>query len=389
MTTLRVIVDQLIAPVPGGIGRYTEELTRQLIEVAPHDCYVAGIVSASPAEDYDRLAMLLPGMAELIRMPLRRRELALAWRLGLTAIPGRGADGGRRSPKGMVHATSVLAPLGRHDRINEVGNQTVVTVHDVVPWTNPETLTRNGVAFHKTMVKRAHRYADAVVVPTHAVAGELNGIMDFGDRIRVIGGAVSTKLQVPIDADARAERLALPEQYILAVGTLEPRKRLGALIASLAHADSVDLPLLVVGPEGWGGVDVAAVAAEAGLPADRVRTLGFLPDADLAVVINRATVFVMPSIAEGFGLPIVEAFSLGTPVVHSDAPALVEVAAGAGLAVSRENELLYPERLAQGIASVVNEPGLAERLRFQGLDRAKAFSWADSASKVWQLHADL
>src|SRR5690606_25553167 len=124
-------------------------------------------------------------------------------------------------------------------------------------------------------------------------------------------------------------------------------------------------------------------------PTGRVRTLDYLDDADLAVVLDRATVFAYPSVAEGFGLSIVEAFSLGTPVVHADTPSLVEVAAGAGIAVPHENDDAYPRRLAQVINSVVTEPGLAERLRYQGLDRAKAFSWTDSAQKVWQLHADL
>lgn len=383
-TTLRVVVDQIVAPVPGGVGRYTEELTRQLIAVAPPNCDVAGLVSSSSEEDYERLRLLLPGLAELVPMPLTRSKLRRAWQAGITSIPGT-----TMSDKGMVHAPSPLAPLSRHDRLNEVGTQTVVTIHDVVPWTHPDALHPRKSAWIKAMAKRAVKFADAVVVPSHAVAAELGSIMDFGDRIRVIGGAVSSKLVTPVDADTRAARLELPERYILAVGTLEPRKGLEALITSLAHADSADLPLLIAGPPGWGELDVASVAASAGLEPGRVRTLGHLADADLAVAIGRATVFAHPSIVEGFGLPIVEAFSFGTPVVHSDAPAVVEVAAGAGVTVEREPASGYPERLAQAIATVANDAKLAERLRFQGLDRSGAFSWQDSAEKVWQLHADL
>ena len=378
MTTLRVVVDQIVAPMPGGIGRYAEELTRELINTAPAGCDVEGIVSASPESDYETIETLLPGLARLHKSALARRELAFAWQHGLS-LPS----------KGMVHAPGLMAPLGRHDRLHNRGDQTVVTVHDAVPWTHPDTLPRHDVAWRKAMAKRAQKYADAIVAPTHAVANQLGEILNVGDRIRVIGGAVSPKLTIPVDSEERAEKLGLPERYLLAAGTLEPRKGLRALIRSLASPTAVDLPLLIAGPAGWGNLDVAAIAAEAGLRADRVRTLGHLPDADLAVVMARAAVFVFPSIAEGFGLAVLEAFHLGTPVVHSDDPAVVEVAAGAGVTVQREDAADYPERLASAVASVVGDATLSTRLRVTGQDRAKAFSWRDSAQKVWQLHADL
>ncbi len=120
-----------------------------------------------------------------------------------------------------------------------------------------------------------------------------------------------------------------------------------------------------------------------------MRSLGFLADADLAVALDRAAVFVFPSLAEGFGLPVIEAFSLGTPVVHSDDPALLEVSAGAGLSVEREPAVGYPSRLAGAIRSVVDDRELATRMGFEGQDRARTFSWRDAAERVWQLHADL
>ncbi|GAB3029791.1 glycosyltransferase family 1 protein [Parafrigoribacterium mesophilum] len=379
MTTLRVVLDQVVAPVPGGTGRYAEELTRHLIDTAPAGCDVAGIVPASSAEDYGRINDLLPGLSGLHKTLLPRNALSVAWQLGLSPLMG----------KNMVHSPDLLAPLGRHDRLNNVGDQTVVTIHDMVAWTHPETMSPRAVVWNKMMVRRAHRYADAVVVPTHLVGEQLASVLNFGDRIRIIGGAVSSKLALPVDADSRAATLDLPREYLLSVGTLEPRKGLTALIQSLAHPESVDLPLLIVGPEGWGDLNVAAIAAEAGLAEGRVRALGFLADADLAVVLDRATVFVFPSLAEGFGLPVIEAFHFGTPVVHSDAPAVLEVAAGAGVTVARDEPAGYPERLATTIASVVGDAARCRRLRTTGLDRAKAFSWKDSAERVWQLHADL
>lgn len=378
-TTLRVIVDDIISPTSSGVSRYAEELTRELIRSAPLNCEVAGVVASAPQSAYDDLEQKLPGLAHLFKSALARRELQLAWQHGITRLPG----------SGMVHAPSLLAPLARHDRQKDLTDQTVVTIHDAVAWTHPELLPPRQAAWAKAMARRALRYADAVVVPSYSVAQDLEEVLDFGERIRVIGGAVSPKLQVPPDAAARADRLDLPDRYLLFVGTLEPRKGLDAVIRSLATPADADLPLLIVGPKTWGDASLDNVVAAAGVHPDRVRALGSLTDADLAVVLDRATVFVFPSLAEGFGLSMLEAFSFGVPVVHSDAPAVVEVAAGAGVPVSLQDTETYPDRLAAAVRGLVDDPARAARLGYAGIDRARAFSWRDSAQRVWQLHADL
>lgn len=379
MTTLRVVIDQIVAPVPGGIGRYAEELTRALIATAPRGAKVAGIVSASSEPDYVRIANLLPGLSDLYKSPLARRELSAAWQHGFIRVPAGG----------IVHATSLLAPLRHHDRKDSGNNQVAVTIHDAVPWTHPETLTPRGVHWHKAMAKRAERYADAIVTDTHAVADQLSELLDLGDRVRVIGAAVGSSLRLPDDSDERAAKLGLPERFVLSAGTLEPRKGIGPLIRAMALGVPQDVPLLIVGPAGWGRFDMDAVAHDAGLVEGRARALGRLSDPDLAVALDRAAVFAFPSLAEGFGLPLIEAFSLGTPVVHSDDPALMENSAGAGLSVERSDADGYPKRLAEAIRAVLDDSGLARRMSIAGLDRARAFSWRDSAEKVWQLHAEL
>ncbi|WP_411722617.1 glycosyltransferase family 4 protein [Mycetocola sp.] len=376
-TTLRVVVDQIVTPLPSGISRYTEELTRALIQTAPRDCVVEGIVSALPPEKIAAVEERLPGLAQLHRTTLPRRELAAAWQLGIVPTLGTG----------MIHSPTLLAPLRRHEREFDA-TQMIVTIHDTLAWTHPKSLTPTNVAWHKTMAKRAKKHADAIVVPTHAVAEQLADIVDFGDRVRVIPGAVAAGLTLPTDADWRASKLGLPNEYILTVGSLDPRRGVAQLISGLGQAGAPDLPLLVLGPDTWGELSLAAVADEAGLPEGRVRALGHLSEVDLAVVISRASVFVHPSLHEGFGLPLIEALSFGTPVVHSDDPALMEVAGGAGVAVERGKKG-YAERLADAVASVLGDSERAGRMRIVGQDRARAFSWRDSAERVWALHADL
>lgn len=386
MITLRVIVDQMIAPAPGGIGRYTEELTKQLIATAPAGCSVEGIVSSSPPDQYDLVEAALPGLAGLYKTTLARRELAAAWQLGMTTSPG----------PGMIHAPGLLAPLRRHDLAD--GTQVAVTIHDVLAWTHPEALTPTTVAWTKAMLRKVRKHADAVVVPSHAVANQLAEIVDLGDRVRVIGGAVASGLRLPTDylvsgklssGAVASEALGLPDEYILAAGTLEPRKAITALITALGLPGAPDLPLIVLGPDSWGELDIAAVADEAGLAPGRVRAMNGLSDEELAVVFSRAAVFVLPSLEEGFATPIIQAFHFGTPVIHSDAPALVEAGGDAGFVVERTDAAGYPERLAAALTRVLGDTELAKRLSIFGSDRARAFSWRDSAERVWQLHADL
>lgn len=372
MTTLRVILDEILVPAPTGTSRYAEDLTRALIETAPAGCEVAGIVASSPQSEYDLLHERLPGLGELYKSALARRELTSAWQHGFTRLPA-----------GMVHAPSLLAPMAKHDRLHATGHQIVVTAHDAIAWTHPEAIGPRGVAWFEAMAKRAVRYADAIVVPTHAVAAQWGERFDLHDRIRVIGGAVSPRLALPPDPDRVAADLGLPERFVLTAGGLESRKGIDSLIEALALL-SDEVPLLVLGAE-----DAQLEAAAMDLAPGRVRPIGDLSDAELAVVYSRAAAFVFPSIEEGFGLPMLEAFHFGTPVVHSDAPALVEVAGGAGLVVERDDPAGYPQRLADALESVLTDAALAVRLSTLGTDRAGLFSWRSSAEKVWQLHADL
>ncbi|MBM7504136.1 glycosyltransferase [Agromyces aurantiacus] len=376
-TTLRLIVDQIVAPAPGPIGRYTRELARALVATAPRGCEVEGIVSSSLPGDYDRVLAEVPGLAGLYKSSLARRELAAAWQFNLTTSPGGG----------MIHGTSLFAPLRKHDR--EAGDQVVVTVHDVLAWTHPEALTAASVAWQKGMLKRARRHADAVVVTTHALAERLQSIADFGDRVRVIGTAPRAGLVIGADAAERAARLRLPSTYVAVAGTLEPRKGLVDVLAALGRPGVPDVGLVVIGPESWGDQHLPAVAEEYGVDPRRLRVVDDLDPRDLAVVLAAATAYVAPAHDDESGTELIEAFSLGTPVIHSETPAFVEISAGSGLAVPVGVGDGFVDRLAAAITRVVEDRALAERLAIAGSDRARAYSWRDSAERVWHLHADL
>lgn len=373
MSNLRVVVDQIVAPDPGEVGRYTSELTRELIASAPDGIAVEGIVSASSQSHYAAIEQELPGLARLHKSAFDRRALQGLLRRGLGGLGG-----------GMVHAPDLLAPLSGHARQNSPGEQTVVTVHDTLAWTHPESLPRGEAAWRKSMVRRAEKHADAVVVPNHAVAADLDDVAALGDRIRVITGGASTALVLPQDADRRAERLGLPERYLLAWGTGSARRALLPLLRGMTRTDGPDVPIVILGSS-----EVQEAAAEAGLDPARVLQISPTGREDRATVLHRAAVLVHPGPAEGFGLPVIDAMQAGVPVVHADDAALEELTADAALVVSRSDVAGYTASLAQHIAALLEDDQTRERMRIAGRDRAGLFSWRDAAEKVWQLHADL
>jgi glycosyltransferase involved in cell wall biosynthesis len=183
-------------------------------------------------------------------------------------------------------------------------------------------------------------------------------------------------------AALKTGRLRLPESYVLAVGTVEPRKGLDVLIKAMAKRHAPNLPLVVVGPRGWGEVNLVELAAEHGFPANRLHVLGRVDDEDLSAILRRAAVLAVPSRAEGFGLPVLEAMAVGTPVVHTDVPSLVEVAGGTSLVVPTGNA----DALASALCEVVDQPAATAERVAQGRLRAAAFTWEHAATELWRLH---
>jgi glycosyltransferase involved in cell wall biosynthesis len=228
-------------------------------------------------------------------------------------------------------------------------------VHDIAFVHTPDRFSKHGVRVMRRGLERC-RDADLVLCPSRSTADDLSTLGFDGARLRVIPWGVEA---VPVGADDidRVRRaLDLPAEFVLFVGTIEPRKNLARLARAV---DSLGVPLVVAGAAGWGDVDVAV---------DGVRFLGFVPDADLRPLMATADAFAYPSLEEGFGLPILEAMAQGTPVVTSRGSATEEVAGGAAVLV----DPLDVEAIADGIRLALDDRG---RWAQAACDRAATATW--------------
>jgi glycosyltransferase involved in cell wall biosynthesis len=370
-TTLRVVLDQLVAPTDHDLSEASAELARALVDAAPQGCAVEGIV---PAGAFD--ADSVPGLAGVHRTALPRRELARSLQVGMGA--GVGA--------GMIHSPTLLAPLVRHDRIHR-HDQTVVTLWDLRAWEAPDELPRTEVAWHRAMVKRATKHADAVVVPTHAAAEVLSTHTRLGDRIRVIAGAPPRGFSVPIDDVGRRRGLGLPEGFVLLAGGELASDALAAGLAAVAHS-GLDLPVVVIDTEDGHEPAVADLAAASGIPERRLHVRGHLDAVDRAAVLGAALAFVAPSARSAFPWRVLDALCLGVPVVAADSPVHREIIVDGGLLVDPDAGSLVGG-LSSGLAAALGSTVAADRLAVLAADRGRAFSWREAADRVWQLHAEL
>ena len=264
-------------------------------------------------------------------------ELDLAWYPRLLARRARGLD--------VLHCPTYRAPARSSVPV-------VMTVHDLAVFRFPEAFGRWTRAYSRRAVPRAARAARLVLTVsefTRREAVELLGLPP--DRVRVVPNGVEPVFRPDGDAE--------PGDYVLAVGTLEPRKNLPRLAEA---ARRLGVELRVVGARGWGDV-----------PLDGVTLLGEVGDEELARLYRGARCLAYPSLYEGFGIPLLEAMACGTPVVTSDRPGTAETAGGAAVLV----DPLEAEAIAAGIEDAVAR---RDELRALGVARAEAFTWERAAA---------
>lgn len=261
----------------------------------------------------------------------------------------------------------------------------VVTIHDLGYLAFPQAHTaRRRLELHLT-TRWSLRAARRVIAISQATKDDL--VRHYGAdpaRIAVVHHGLSAGFRPTEDPGALA-RHGLREPYFLYVGTLQPRKNLARLIEAYARAvrsggdaGPAAWPLLAIaGRRGWLTETIERRAAQLGI-ADRVRFLGYVPDADLPALLSGATAFLFPSLYEGFGMPVLEAMACGTPVLTSSTSALPEVAGDAALLVDPGDT----DAIADAIARLAADPGLRAELRGRGLARAAQFTWERCARET-------
>jgi glycosyltransferase involved in cell wall biosynthesis len=264
--------------------------------------------------------------------------LDLVWYPHVLPLRTREAD--------VLHCTTYRGPV--HSR-----TPLVVTVHDIAVFRHPEAFSRWTREYCRRVVPRVLQAARLVLAVSEFTASELERVLGIApEKIRVTPNAV--------DALFSPEGPSAEGDYVLTVGTLEPRKNLMRTIDAAAR---LGLELHVIGARGWGGVAARG---------DHVRWLGEVSDEELARQYRGALCLAYPSLYEGFGIPVLEAMACGTPVVTSAGGATAEVGGRAAVLV----DPLDTAAIAAGIEQAVAR---RDALRTLGLGRARDFSWDESA----------
>jgi len=266
------------------------------------------------------------------------------------------------NPESILWSPANTGPLMIRDQ--------VLTIHDLSPLEHPEWFRTSFAAWYRLFLPILARRVRGVFTPSETMKHKIMRRFEIGNVV-VTPNGVDRAVFHP---DAKQRNHDLRERYVLFVGSLEPRKNLGALIQAWNQIknDFRDTWLVIAGTSG-------TVFRSANLPeAERVRTLGYVPEEDLPGLYAKATMLALPSQDEGFGLTALEAMACGTPVVASDGGALPEVVGDAGLIFNLTN----PDGLSTTMKRCLCDYDLRLSLKEKGLERATTFSWQKTAELV-------
>ena len=366
---MRIGLDGLpLTSSKSGVGHYTYELARALAVSDPATSFEITYPSTYPsiiltADDDPRP---LPANLKAERVPVGPLGRHW-WSIGLPRYL-------RREKLQLFHGTNYDVPLRRHCA-------TVLTVHDLSLLLHPETHPRRSVNRARRRLPLMARTADAIIVPTESVRSEVcEHLKISADKVFAIPEAARASLRPTKVAEAAAvrQRLGVRENFVLAVGTIEPRKNLRVLISAFEDVTRVqpdsDLQLVIAGGHGWLSGPLFE-ALEKSPVRDRILLTDYLHDEDLRGLYSSCRVFVYPSIYEGFGLPPLEAMACGAPVIASRIPTLTETLGSAAHFFDPQSS----EQLVESIIQVTTNEDLRQRLTSAGLRQAEKFSWEHTA----------
>jgi len=355
-----------------GLGRYAESLAQTLLAREPGR--FALFYNRTPSTH------LPPGLNEV---PIRTvRAGYKPWRMAVWLGQWAHLGFDRLLPGAeLFHATEhLLMPL-RH-------TPSVLTIHDLVFRLFPHYHKPLNYAFLNLAMPLFIRRADHLIAVSHSTRQDLVRLYDVDpDKITVIYEAADPRFRPqPIEEIRHVQRkYSLPERFILSLGTLEPRKNYQRLVEALAllrqKPGAEGWRLVIVGGKGWLYGPFFRRLEELGLEHE-VILLGHVPNEDLPALYSAATLFVFPSLYEGFGLPPLEAMACGTPVVCSRASSLPEVGGRAARYVNPTST----EEIAQAIHEVLVDEVLQEEMRERGFEQAKQFSWERAAQETMALY---
>ncbi len=355
-----------------GLGRYAQELTRALAAQGEHE-YVAFYHQRGEAH-------LAP---PIDRLPQITTRLSVKpWRLTTMLAHLTGIAQDAMFPGvDVFHATEHLLP--RLCRI-----RSVFTLHDLIFRFDPGSHLPLNRIYLNLMMPRFLRAADAVLSVSECTRRDV--IQLYGtpaEKIHVIPEGVDARFK-PVADPARLDRVRekyrLPQRFVLFVSTIEPRKNLPVLFEALAlrrQQGAGMWPLALVGKPGWLYEPILRRITDLNLQ-DWIYRTGFVDDEDLAVLYSAATLHVMPSRYEGFGLTVLEAMACGTPVVCSNTSSLPEVAGEAALLVPPDDMHGW----AEAIARVWSDAALRAQMRARGLAQAARFTWENTARQTLEVY---
>ncbi len=283
----------------------------------------------------------------------------------------------------LLHGLAFAAPIATHC-------PTVITVHDLSFLRFPEAFRPFQRTYLTLATKASTRRARRIIAVSESTRQDVIAYCGIApDKVVVIPNGVTEAFAPAPEAEVRAQaqRLGLPDRFILYLGTLEPRKNLVrlleayALLRRMRDPNQAPPPLVLAGGKGWYYDEIMARVGELGLE-DVVIFPGYVPQEDLPWYYRAAAFFVYPSMFEGFGLPVLEAMACGAPVITTNASSLPEVAGEAALLVKPDDT----EGLAAAMQRYLDDPELTATMRAAGIRQAAGYSWDHTATATADLY---